>query len=96
MRYERLRDINICFTGLYIGSFGPFTSELVQLRRKYGRWPRESDLSNFKEEFEFYEYVEALKLTGDLNVPAGQVCAVLVVSLLCIINRSDELLLLIV
>ncbi|XP_021773989.1 protein EXECUTER 1, chloroplastic-like [Chenopodium quinoa] len=58
--------------GLYIGSHGPYTSEVIQLKRKFGQW-KEDGGSKGPSNLQFYEYVEAVKLTGDPYVPAGQV-----------------------
>ena len=58
--------------GLYIGSLGPHTAEVVQLQWKYGDWKIYGANPN-GQELQFFEYAEAVKLTGDVNVLVGQV-----------------------
>ncbi|CAL4942428.1 unnamed protein product [Urochloa decumbens] len=58
-------------TGLYVTASG-FDSEILSLQRKFGQW-REDNSSEEHSDLLFYEYVEAVKLTGDNLVPAGQV-----------------------
>ncbi|CAN6318078.1 unnamed protein product [Urochloa humidicola] len=57
-------------TGLYMTASG-FDSEILSLQRKFGQWREDS--SEEHSDLLFYEYVEAVKLTGDNLVPAGQV-----------------------
>ncbi|PIN18649.1 hypothetical protein CDL12_08670 [Handroanthus impetiginosus] len=58
--------------GLYIGAHGLYTSEVIHLKRRFGQW-KEDGSTTKPSKVEFYEYVEAVKLTGDAYVPAGQV-----------------------
>ncbi|KAG1355227.1 hypothetical protein COCNU_07G013390 [Cocos nucifera] len=58
--------------GLYVGAHGMYTSEILYLKRKFGQW-QEDPGTQKQGNLEFYEYVEAIKLTGDLSIPAGQV-----------------------
>ncbi|CAK9178134.1 unnamed protein product [Ilex paraguariensis] len=58
--------------GLYIGAHGLYTSEVIHLRHKFGQWQEGSSTKEYSD-LEFYEYVEAVKITGDPYVPAGQV-----------------------
>ncbi|XP_073024062.1 protein EXECUTER 1, chloroplastic-like [Primulina eburnea] len=58
--------------GLYIGAHGLYTSEVIHMKRRFGQW-KEDGSSKKPSNVEFYEYVEAVKITGDPYVPAGQV-----------------------
>ncbi|KHN19019.1 Protein EXECUTER 1, chloroplastic [Glycine soja] len=58
--------------GLYIGAHGLYSSEVIQLRCRYGQWQEDGGPKE-PSDLEFCEYVEALKLTGDSYVPVGQV-----------------------
>jgi hypothetical protein len=59
-------------SGLYIGAHGLYSSEVIHLRRKFGQWQEDGGKKE-PSDLEFYEYVEATKLTGDPYVPAGKV-----------------------
>ncbi|ESW20355.1 hypothetical protein PHAVU_006G201700 [Phaseolus vulgaris] len=58
--------------GLYISAHGPYSTEVIQLRCRYGYWQEDGGKKE-SSDLKFYQYVEALKLTGDPFVPAGQV-----------------------
>ncbi|KAK4476927.1 hypothetical protein RD792_016096 [Penstemon davidsonii] len=58
--------------GVYIGAHGLYTSEVIHMKRRFGQW-KEDGSTKKPSKIEFYEYVEAVKLTGDPYVPAGQV-----------------------
>jgi len=62
----------LIYPGLYIGAHGLYTSEVIHLKRKFGQWKGGKE-SKKPTDIEFYEYVEAVKLTGDPYVPAGKV-----------------------
>ena len=64
---------------MYIGAHGLYSSEVIQLRRKFGQW-QEDGVAKESKNLEFYEYIEAVKLTGDHYVPAGQVILVYILS----------------
>lgn len=42
------------------------------MKRRFGQW-KEGANTKKPSKIEFYEYVEAVKITGDAYVPAGQV-----------------------
>ncbi|XP_050888218.1 protein EXECUTER 1, chloroplastic-like [Lathyrus oleraceus] len=58
--------------GLYIETCGLYSSEVIEMRYRYGQ-RQEDGSAKATSDLEFYEYVEALKITGDPYVPAGQV-----------------------
>ncbi|CAH9139495.1 unnamed protein product [Cuscuta epithymum] len=58
--------------GLYVSTPGIRSSEVIHLRHRFGQW-KEDGITMDSSNVQFYEYVEAVKLTGDLYVPAGQI-----------------------
>ncbi|KAK1400791.1 hypothetical protein POM88_000396 [Heracleum sosnowskyi] len=58
--------------GLYICSNGYLPTEVIQLRKLFGPWHKVGGIKNASEP-ELCEYVEAVNLTGDFDMPAGQV-----------------------
>lgn len=73
---SKFNFLSFAFLGLYIGSNGFLATEVVQLRRKFGHWHEDGGNDDVSE-LEKCDYVEVLKLTGDPNVPAGQVSNIL-------------------
>ncbi|XP_074358619.1 protein EXECUTER 1, chloroplastic-like isoform X2 [Apium graveolens] len=62
-------------TGLYLCSNGYIVTEVIQITRKYGQWRKDGELENLSknESDDYVVYVEAVKLTGDPELPAGKV-----------------------
>lgn len=58
--------------GLYVRANGSFSQDVIQLQHKYGQWQDDGPTKEHSD-LQFYEYVEGVKLIGDLYVPAGQV-----------------------
>ena len=50
-----------------------YTSDIIHLRRRFGRWQEDGGGDKETSKLEFYEYVEAWKVIGDPYVPAGKV-----------------------
>lgn len=59
------------FLGLYVASNGDLVTEVIQFTRKFGQWQENGETEGCSKN-ESYNYVEAVKLTGDPDVPAGQ------------------------
>lgn len=59
------------FIGLYTASNGYLVTEVIQFIRKFGQWQEDGETEGHPEA-ESCDYVEAVKLTGDPDVPAGQ------------------------
>ncbi|KAK1386182.1 Protein EXECUTER 1, chloroplastic [Heracleum sosnowskyi] len=57
--------------GLYIGSNGYLATEVIKIRRLFGPW-QEIGSTKDVSELEVCEYLEAVNLTGDSVIPAGQ------------------------
>ncbi|XP_022988702.1 protein EXECUTER 1, chloroplastic-like [Cucurbita maxima] len=59
--------------GLYIDAHEMYTSDIIHLRRRFGRWQEDGGGDKEPSKLEFYEYVEAWKVIGDPYLPAGKV-----------------------
>lgn len=55
-------------------SNGYIITEVIQITCKYGQWHKDGELEDLSkiESDDYVVYVEAVKLTGDPDVPAGK------------------------
>lgn len=63
--------LDFTFVGLYTASNGYLITEVIQFTRKFGQWHGNGETEG-PSKVESCDYVEAIKLSGDPDVPAGQ------------------------
>eukprot|EP00252_Welwitschia_mirabilis_P004201 TRINITY_DN1446_c0_g1_i11.p1 TRINITY_DN1446_c0_g1~~TRINITY_DN1446_c0_g1_i11.p1 ORF type:complete len:562 (-),score=135.04 TRINITY_DN1446_c0_g1_i11:327-2012(-) len=75
IKFRRIDNVTSAdpLAGLYIGASAFNESEIIELKHKYGNWKDDDGEDKEDTNLNFFEYVEAVKLSGDLFVPAGKV-----------------------